>query len=222
MKLFDDDFAERIAAGLKRSARATETLGKLGWTVPMNFTPREVVEVVELGSEEAIDRFFETYYFEGNAVHLRTLVERTAGSPLLERWAPLIKESHASFEAVGHLVVIPALLTVVEGGVAQLGQRLERKADIVRVVRETRNSYGEDRLTYAMWNSVYWFVDSLFKSSSFGRDRPSTLNRHWILHGRDLPEWSRADALRLFHALGTLVNLNHRVEKKRLSREVEK
>ncbi len=65
-----------------------------------------------------------------------------------------------------------------------------------------------ESLDRATWNSMNIFFALLYEKSDFRTAPPPKLNRHWSLHGRDLPSsWRRADALRLLHALATLCTL---------------
>jgi hypothetical protein len=43
----------------------------------------------------------------------------------------------------------------------------------------------------------------VFASAPFDACRPDVLNRHWILHGRDVASWRQVDSLRLFVAVDT-------------------
>jgi hypothetical protein len=84
-----------------------------------------------------------------------------------------------------------------------------RADDRIRYFKSKMDACGADSLNHDMWNSMNTFVSTLYQDSDFNADSlPSKLNRHWILHGKDLPySWRRADALRLFHALSTLCSL---------------
>jgi hypothetical protein len=54
------------------------------------------------------------------------------------------------------------------------------------------------------WASILGFLSSVFGYHSFATLAFDRLNRHWVLHGRDEPRWTRLDCLRLFQALDTL------------------
>jgi hypothetical protein len=58
-----------------------------------------------------------------------------------------------------------------------------------------------------IWRSIETFFDQLFSYRAFEDPRPDHLNRHWILHGRDIPDWGRADCLRLLQGLETIISV---------------
>lgn len=179
---------------------STERLAGAGWTIPMDFTLREMVELVE-DPEQEIDSFFVDYYTENNFEKLRNLRRRLTSRKRLSQWQALLCECFESVENGRYVITIPALLTMIEGTVCRANGGVGR--DIKRICK-IRATELTGSITGLMWRSLEIFVTLLFQGAPFDKGRPSFINRHWILHGRDATSWEIADAIRLFNALQTI------------------
>ena len=90
------------------------------------------------------------------------------------------------------------------------GSRIKVKALVQRRVSEVEARLQES-FTLALWRATDAFIGELFQRSDFDGPRPTGLNRHWILHGRDETAWNQADSLRLFQATDTITSLQEKV-----------
>jgi len=197
--------AEGFARAAEATAETGRRIGEAAWTFPMSATPRETADLLRASEREDIDTVFVRYYDEGGYEALRgDLLEpsRTA----LDRWRPLIVQSLTAFDAGLELVVVPALLTVVEGVLAHSGgPGAWASVRAVETAKALREKSLPASMTRAIYVSVEEFIKAVFESGhSFAGGRPHRLNRHWILHGRDEAAWNRADGLRLFQAIDTI------------------
>ncbi len=213
---------ERLAEGWRRAfsaidlegsftstEKASKALAEYGWTLPMQLTPGEVVGLAGQPIEE-IDAFFVDLYTDEDCAALRR-----AGRELLTRkgllaWRGLLEECLEVFEEGRYLVTIPALISTIEGVVATAGNSLHNrnvsKSFLTGVCANKANACPRS-IHGIMWRSLEIFVEKLFQNAPFDRNRPPIINRHWILHGRDLANWTKADSLRLFCALETIDSL---------------
>jgi len=180
-------------------------LARFGWTVPMQMGLREMMEILKETDADAIDNYFLAFY---DGWGLRGI----ENSQLLSRWSALLGQCFENYERGQHLICIPALLTVLEGAIAVPEGAMFLGASQRKALFDMKIAQGGD-VEGTVWESLRIFFDNLYQNSDFTGTRPSRLNRHWILHGRDEPNWRRADALRLFHTLFTLssiFSLKHR------------
>jgi hypothetical protein len=151
-----------------------------------------------------LDDAFVRYYTKQGGATLRTLWEELAASKGMRPWRTLISESVASYEDRRYAIVVPALLSVVEGAVAKAGRSLKQRARPRTVTWRVR-SETDAGMRRLIWVSIDSFVKSVFSDAPFHNARPVTLNRHWVLHGRSSTKWARRrECIRLFHALGTI------------------
>jgi len=189
-----------------KALNACEELAIRGWTIQMELSFPDMVDLVAMSVAET-DAFFVNYYTERDFAALRSVRAELANRPALAQWKNLLDECFDSFEQSHHLITIPALLSIIEGVVASAGSALTRRR--ARLVDICVANWGEkgNCVTDAMWYSVSLFVERLFQDASFAQGRPPFINRHWILHGRDSATWTVADALRLFNALQTIDSL---------------
>jgi len=186
---------------------AVRTMASRGWTIQMSLTLRDFDDLAKRTPEEA-DDFFVTFYSEEDFVRLREVRQELTSRSSLAHWKALLEECFDSFESDRYLVTVPALLSVIEGVIASAGQALtSQRVHLMAICAQNAEKMGGNSIRAEMWNSMKIFLEKLFGKAPFDGTRPSLINRHWILHGRDAASWTRADALRLFNALQTIDSL---------------
>lgn len=177
-------------------------LGRRGWTVPMWMLPTQLLFVTRMFADD-LDAVFVWAYMAEDQKQFRELADGLLGHRLLEHWRPLLRQAISSYRRRQFLLVVPALLTILDGLTALAGERLEQKSDPTRIVNDQARETGRGIGRY-VWASVQEFIREVFRSHDFSSTQPLRINRHWVLHGRDVPKWNRADCLRLFQALDTM------------------
>jgi hypothetical protein len=194
-----------IAQRMQQLPDAAKHIGDVGWTLPMWATPAEVSHILEAATERHIDDVFLDYYEADGGVNYRQLKSYLLRKESLIQWRPLIEQCFTVFEYDLYLVVVPAMITVVEGAIVAVGGAdAWRQKDPKQTARKLLGRWPKDSVKCAIWLSIDAFVSHLFEHRSFADTRPLLINRPWILHGRDDPSWTKADCLRLFQAADTI------------------
>jgi hypothetical protein len=182
-------------------------LAELGWTIPMHFTPREMVELTApTNTDQDIENDIVDFYTCDQHKQLRRLQDDLMTSNELAQWHPLLRQCFIAFDSNLHLVTVPSLISALEGVVAQKCNTLRTKN--IRMIQPTRDKAAQAiplSMERLIWKSVATFMEKLYENSDFSGNRPFLINRHWILHGRDATAWTVADSIRLFNALQTIV-----------------
>jgi hypothetical protein len=181
----------------------SKSLAAYGWTFPIQLSPAEINKLVKISHDRLdVDMFFIQHY--SHNPNLFRMFKSVYSSELYDRWYKLIEQCMKTYRKGLYLITIPALITVIEGAIANLSRT--NRTGIIDLCRERAENIDKSLITRNLWNSFYYFALNLFENKSFDKERPQIINRHWILHGRDSDEWNQADCLRLFQALDTLVN----------------
>jgi hypothetical protein len=117
-----------------------------------------------------------------------------------------MRQCLGAHQAGEYLIAVPALLTAFEGYLFHGAPVPGVTTRATRLTAEKRTALepGIERLA---WVSLDAFVAELWRQQRFDGDRPSIINRHWILHGRDALTWGEPDSLRLLQAITTLAML---------------
>lgn len=198
------ELEEAVRLGMERLDRASVDLAEQGWSLPMSLTPAETYEILEAGTPAEIDALFVLLYDAEEGRHFERLAEDLLNRDGLSHWRVLLEQTVSAYKRREFAIAIPALLTVCEGVLmGGEGNRTDLRA-VVRERAEAEQHKSPESINTILWNNVHRFVDELFKQFDFSGARPSRLNRHWILHGRDVPTWSQADCLRLLQAVDTI------------------
>jgi hypothetical protein len=189
---------------------ASEQLARSGWTLPMQLT---VADVMDLAGEpiDKVDAFFVDHYTAGNFAALRRARRELLSRPGLSTWWQLLDECFEVFESGKHLITVPALISTIEGVVSYAGNSLHKqnvsRKFLVGVCANKAKGLPGGGIHALMWRSLEIFIEKLFQDAPFDKSRPIAINRHWILHGRDSANSTVADSLRLFSALETIDSL---------------
>lgn len=189
-----------------RLLKGTEALGALGWTMPFDATLVDLRSLVDAASDaSSADAAFEAYYLRNEGAARRDLIADLLTRADLEDWRPLLTEVAACLEDQRFRVAVPALLSIFEG----VAHRWTKDFWTARRRAEWFNSkisgLAQDSFDLAAWTAMRAFVEALYARAS--DTRPVIMNRHWILHGKGLPEASQIDCLRLLQAIHTAVEL---------------
>lgn len=196
---------EATQARLEELSDEASSLGEQGWTLPVWATPREVADILEGARERPIDDVFEEYFAYEDGLFFRQLKRSILASEALDPWKPLIEECFWAYENERFLLVVPSMITVIEGAVIAAGGPTKARAkDPKQTAKQLRAKSKNDWFSRAVWGSIHTFLQRLFESLEFSGEPPPHLNRAWILHGRAFPEWSKSDCLRLFQAADTV------------------
>ncbi|WP_369899768.1 hypothetical protein [Bacillus manliponensis] len=208
---------EELEQSWKKSA---EELGRKGWTLPMNMTPGEVIGVSQIEDQNELDSaLFDFYSNEKEYRHLKTTILE---HELTNDWESLLEQCFENYENGNYLITIPNLLIIIEN-IAHIlispryqkylnpDKRTSLRAKYKKVQREIKN----DRTYIVFYVSVAEFLNKIFGFGDFDNNptRLPMINRDWVLHGRDYPiNWQQVDALRLFSALHTIIELDFLLE----------
>lgn len=181
---------------------AAKRIGEFGWTVPTWATVDFVSGIPEDASAQTVDRIFLSAYRKIDRRNEATLLSACLSRQFLRPWRVTLGDAVWAYRARRYRVVVPALLTVLDGTVQRAANHPTATTNVKRMVEHaTKIEPGIVRLA---WISIKSFVDATFLNHPFSSSPPSRLNRHWILHGRDTASHGRTECLRLFQALDTL------------------
>jgi hypothetical protein len=186
--------------------QSCERLANLGWTLPMSFTPGQLVELAEHGNtDEQIEQYMLDYFSVENGCFFLALRRNVLASANLKGWRALLEECFDAYDCGHYLVPIPALLSVIEGAVARYAGKLrDRQVNPKKLAADLEKTAQPGGIRFLVWRSSRLVLERLFAGSDFRGLNPGELNRHWVLHGRDQMEWTQTDALRLFNLLATI------------------
>jgi hypothetical protein len=176
-------------------------LGAAGWTIPLWAPIDQCRRILHRIPPGHLDKAFVRHYSKDEGKASRELFAALLAAPGLDLWRPLIRQCIATYRRRQYLVTVPSLLLTLEGAVARATRRTGTKMRDYTAEARTNAKWGTRRL---IWASVQSFMVALYAPSDFAQSPPDTLNRHWALHGRERPEYTKADCLRLFQAIHTI------------------
>jgi hypothetical protein len=191
-----------------------ESIGRLGWFIPGHATPGQIVSIFDSITDEAsADAAYLSYFTSFDGYSLNALVNKTLKDPQLAPWKPLLKEAVFCLRKKKYRVCIASTLPVLDGLCARLFSLPYFYS------KDTRRAFLDDRRQWVasngfimryQWMAFIGFIETLFSYSDFSNPPttpPSVLNRHLLLHGRNIPQAKLEDCLRLLLALDAISGL---------------
>ncbi|WP_413565462.1 hypothetical protein [Bacillus sp. 3P20] len=206
----------------RKEKKSAESLGRRGWTLPMNMTPGETIGISEIEGQDELDSTFLSFYSKEE--EFQFIKTHILEHELTKEWEVLLTQCFESYENGNYLIVIPNLFIIIENishilisprYQKYLNPNQKRKPPLRDQYKKVKKEVETDRTYIICYISVAEYLNCVFKSGNFDK-RPARLpiiNRDWVLHGRDYPcNWKQVDALRLFNALSTIIELDFLLE----------
>ncbi|MCY9056123.1 hypothetical protein MOE90_21020 [Bacillus spizizenii] len=195
----------KISIDFEKIEKITDHNSLHGWTltgeIPTHIYLNE--EFLTMSQEE-IDNFFVSYYEEDDFKEMRGL-KRTLLDGLDKKWHELIEDSFSLYEGGKFRMLIPTLMTIVEGEISEVAESAEVGGRLIGDFKNSFSSETDKLIVISCYSALKFFDKRLFKTHKFYKNRREIINRNWVLHGRDDPQkWSKADAVRLFNTLSTM------------------
>ncbi|MDN4873678.1 MULTISPECIES: hypothetical protein [Bacillus cereus group] len=204
----------------KEWKEAAESLGKKGWTLPMLMDIRDHIEMSRISDISEIDNLIEKFHLDKKV--FEELKSDIINHDLTSEWRTLLVQCFDSYEQGNYLIVIPNLFTIFEGVANSLISPRYKKivqsndqVSLNRRYKKVKREIESDKTYIIYYSSIVEFIGTIFRYGDFDKrtSRFDIINRNWVLHGRDNPnQWQRVDALRLFIALHSLIDLEFLME----------
>jgi hypothetical protein len=178
-------------------------LAEIRWTIPMEWTLTQIREIqIKQTPNQDAEKILIKWYKQDNYAALKKLEQKIIKDHDFCDWNGILREIFSGFHVGFRVALVPALLTVIEGVLARKVGTTDIKMKDPTSMMATRQFHSV--LDNIIWISLSRFIEKLYESSDFKSNSVPTLNRHWILHGRDQRAWGEEDCLKLFNFLGTL------------------
>lgn len=190
--------------------RNAESMGRMGWTFPMNASLQDCVTLLmeAPNGPEATDAAFTRFYADNEKESLLLLLTDLRQENRLVEFGALLEEVAFGLDHEKYRLVVTALLPLFEGvarrcWVDGVWQGAAREQFFKSKIADA----DPDSFDRVLWSATQAFVERLYEKNFHGDPKPLALNRHWILHGRGPADASLIDALRLLQAIHTVVSL---------------
>jgi hypothetical protein len=202
---------ERFAATLEEvheTPQKAKLIAGLGWVLPNRASLPEYIEIIApVRDILSADLAFTNYYMKDDALELRALKEDLLSKAEIMRWKPALEEAFMDLDDGRRMSCIALLLPLIDGLTSykfaepNFFKLKDRKAFFAKKICEAKKKGFLNRY---FWQSYEAFAENLYSSC---QSSPSFINRHWLLHGRDIPSSNICDCLRLLQTIETIIKL---------------
>jgi len=198
------DIFQLAASRLDHLISEAQGFGKNGWPLNPSLSANEVAWIVDASAKAEYGDVFVELYDSDKCSRLNRLFADLVSSSTLTQWRPIIVQAQDGFDRGQYALLVPALLTVLEGEMFLSPTRHTNVRNRCRKILASQDPAGFGRI---VWQSIVDFIDELFAQSDFTSKEPR-LNRNWALHGRAAVVWNRQDVIRLLHGIHTIDTIN--------------
>jgi len=191
--------AETLLLGINQINQLIEDatrFGEHGWPLHPDWDSSDLAALVDALEHADCDDVFTAFYDAGDGVRIRQTFSNLATRETMSRWQSIIQQSEQALEQDQYALIVPALLTVLEGRVFISPSR----STAVKNEIKSNLDVQTDDFSRMVWQTILDYVNALFERSDFEGAEPP-FNRHWILHGRASTGWNRSDVVRLLHGV---------------------
>lgn len=206
-----ENLQRAIAEAVPHIRKALEGAGRLGaagWTISMDMTFPEVLLIESLESSQLAAHFVDHYEDDPE---LNELEGRLCEISEFQEFRPLMVQCFSAYRRGHFAITISPLLSLFERAIRNFrpSDYLHR-ARVERFVKERYQSVKQDdpeAMEAYIWMSLEGFCRWLYQQYAPAEANVTRTFRHGIQHGTQAPSNERVEALRLFHALNTVIAL---------------
>lgn len=183
-----------------------KTLAQNGWTIPLSIDIKRFDELKsQIDSDEAINAFFKKYYSGKEFRYICRKAKKMIPEGAQQK---TFEECINSYNNKQFNVCRPALISVLEGMISEFNA--DPKDVRVKHVCDSKAKAeiaSKNNIKGLCWISMYEFTNVIYDKSDFSQNEPSSMNRHWIEHGRTNRIDDGTDCLKLFNAISTMAHI---------------
>ena len=212
LKLFpSEEMKKEIYQNNKRLGKLC---GRNNWTIPLTLSGEENQELFSILDEEnskKLDKLFIEHLTKSKEENLKVIKRNFRNSELTQRYIKPYNQAFRAYYKQMYLPAVMVLIAIFEG----IASHYTFKTKSETCVPSNVNSYLDKKYTdknlfisYQDKETMKSFIDSIFKSIDFENvDNMQPLNRHLIMHGRNLNKIGKKEVLQMFNALDNLLSL---------------
>lgn len=194
----------KIEIDYKSIEKVVNHNSKHGWTSTgeMHFNYYLDDDLLSMNQEQ-IDSHFTSYY-ENEAQKNYHTTKTVILNGINEKWGDVLEDCFELYEEEKYKVIIPMLITIIEGEISNMS-RSQKVGN--KLLKEWKESIDDkDNMLIIISYSLYEYLrKDMFVYKEFHDERDEMLNRNWVLHGRDNPQfWTKVDVLKLINLLSTI------------------
>jgi hypothetical protein len=185
-------------------------MSKTGWALPARIITNKLISLKGIHyCSDDIDNTHTDFYTKNRNEELRELIYIIKSDEDFKEWVQAIEECYKLFDSDIFTCIVPCLIAILEG---YLARKIETyKTKNTRLVTPTRKKLDAVDTTKPMNAPCYLFrysvllvIEDLYQNKDFSDGIPTSMNRHWIMHGRKISFNPKVDALKLFNLIGSI------------------
>lgn len=168
----------------------------------------------ELCSSPNIDELVQKYYFDNSEHKVALLIERCGSSKEITHYEDLYTQTIEAYQRGHYHLACIGMFSILDGVLADVSEITTtsfklRIETIENKIKDEVELNEVDRKTICIYTAMEKIENSLFVFSDFSQDEPSSLNRHWLVHGRTRKKYTKYDFLKILLWMDGVFYIHH-------------
>ena len=156
----------------------------------------------EINNTVNIDELIQRYYFDNNEQKMTLLVQRCGALREITDYKKLYFQTIEAYNKKHYHLACIGLFSILDGILADVSEITDTKFGlridkIENKIKDEVELNEVDRKTLCIYIAIEQSKTHLFAHSDFSQEEPTSLNRHWLLHGRTRKEYTNYDVLKI-------------------------
>jgi hypothetical protein len=185
-------------------------MSKTGWSLPPRIITNKLISLKGIHyCSDDIDNTHTVFYTDNRNEELRKLIDIIKSDEDFKEWIQIIEECYKIFDSDIFTCIVPCLMVILEGYLSKkIGIYKTKKTRLCKPTEEKVNAVDTTKPInaphYLFRYSVLLVIENLYQTSDFSGAIPTSMKRHWIMHGRKIVFNPKVDALKLFNLIGSI------------------
>ena len=194
-----------ISQKLRVLGIVTKKLGEQQFVLWESLGDKELKQAYELDA----DVFIEIHM--SNRGYFEDIIQSLNYEPLLMPMLALYKQCIDAYISKNYNLAVVGLTSIIDGLLAKtsLSNNTEFQTRCEALLKcFNEDVYYVEQVKYEAVTLIYSFwlaISSFSKTRKFGTEEPPLMNRHWIMHGRTIKNYTRTDCLKLINIIYSII-----------------
>ena len=173
--------------------------------------PKELEDKILLS--EDVPKLMEEYYTENNQSRLNVVTQRCQEAPQMEKHQVLFSQVLAAYHIGLYQIACMGLFAIADELLSSLSGIYKPKDEkrMKEIAEKININTPLAEFDYDLWSAYFALSkedNTFYDFHGFDGEEPTTLNRHWTMHGRSTRDYQKIDFIRVLLWIDALTRLD--------------
>ena len=173
----------------------------------------------EICKSEDVGKTIEQFYTKDEHSELNAVIARCQQAKQDSPYSELLSQIIAAYQMEHYHLACLGMFAVIDGSLSDVSENnktsyKERLKQVEKKIADKFELTDLEKKLMCIYMSMDNFEESIFTHSDFAQDEPTTLNRHWMMHGRTRRAYTKLDFIKTILWLDAIIFLETKFTEK--------